>query len=250
MSAFYAKAEGRACPRQAAFTLIELLVVIAIIAILAAMLLPALARAKEKAKQVNCLSNLKQIGTAAVLYCGDFGDEFPGSVIKGDDGGTYISQYTWVGRAGSLSSYDKMGVTNRYLNIYLGKFSLTGEVEVARCPSEINVKSGNYYARGSSYPHNSHPDPAFRTLGIENNRSCKTTQIKSPSQMIVIGEEGSYFPSWNPIDIPRENFRHTKYPDTRWNVAFADGHASFTRFVYVMGIRNMSGPDYTFDRTK
>ena len=82
------------------FTLIELLIVISIIAILAAMLLPALNKAREKARAIQCTGNLKQIGTAFSVYTGDYHDCYPTTIALS---GTYswdIPKTTWIGAVG------------------------------------------------------------------------------------------------------------------------------------------------------
>ncbi|MBN2448752.1 MAG: DUF1559 domain-containing protein [Lentisphaeria bacterium] len=82
--------------RTRSFTLIELLVVIAIIAILAAMLLPALSKAREKARQASCTSNLKQLGLGLMMYTDDNKERLPSSWINvGGAGYNAGSSYTW-----------------------------------------------------------------------------------------------------------------------------------------------------------
>jgi len=173
-----------------AFTLIELLVVIAIIAILAALLLPALSQAKLKAAQARCLSNLKQIGLGMILYVHDNSDSYPGcaSRIYGFEAADWIF---W--RTNNLP----YTLNQSPIVAMMGSW----DVSLFRCPldRDDSGRIGNgapYYLY--SYSFNSvvlGQDPPFVNLGFASLlwsgvvAPIKAFQVRNPCLKIMLAEE-------------------------------------------------------------
>ena len=215
-----------------AFTLIELLVVIAIIAILAAILFPVFAKAREKARQISCLSNEKQLALGFTQYTQDNDELLPGAAsgaggatLTGANGFGWV-KYTTFGSGTTPAVYD---VTQGSIYAYVKSKG------VYVCPDDsVGQTSGDSYAINGCIDF---PGTVTGTVAADHTRAGKSlAAFDNPSSIMLLSEENAGDPSrltgstndaylsfFSPDFI---SLRHTGGS----NVVFVDGHAKFSFF--------------------
>jgi len=242
--------------RRNAFTLIELVVVIAIISILAAFLLPALNQAREKGRRAVCVSNLHQIGIAALSYTDDWDGHFPSIAVDNSLG----DNQRWAGNLtyGGAGSDDR---PTRPLNPYLRitnaplapPAALAPDISsVTRCPSDRFSDPNTYLNSGSSYFYNVRGNVTdYGDVGNGlDGAGCMITAIVDPAKVLMAFDYAIIYGYHIGGGFgPQPEWKGRHQPGTCWgNAVFVDGHVSYVHFGGDTGFSAdfwYQGPDWT-----
>ena len=214
------------------FTLIELLVVIAIIAILAAILFPVFAQAREKARQAKCTSNLKQLGTTLMMYTQDYDGTMPCVSVTGtachwvsELAGAMEDGAVWVPYSANADGSGWVKGSNGIRSIFQCPDAKTGKTEY------ITNTSESYY--GISYGYNNRIGLIDSTWGYPTLQEMGPKEIsKQDPDLVVIVDLGVCTrPSRGFYYTTEFSFRH----NNGLNVIFADGHCKWLPKTTVSG---------------
>ena len=229
---------------RCSFTLIELLIVIAIIAILAALLLPSLQKARRKAQQAGCASNLKQVG---VLFQG-YGDSFKGylPVTYQCECGRYWSNILYVTMQLNTTLIGEFG--NCYLGHpgynnplgYCNEGCTAEKGTVFHCPSQISGAEGNNAGGNMKYPVSYGMNPFGYTAGWTTVNSRKMSWVRHPSEAMLAMDAGHLLLEfWTLRDMLTLAQRGAPTPflsnngdvhNGGANVLYVDGHVGYANY--------------------